>query len=84
MKQKYEVFLEFPCFLHDPATGPWIILSNKRCAYESGWPSSSSLQAIDAGEDVEERSPPTLLVEMQFDTTTMENTMEVHKKGPHS
>ena len=79
-----DIFLEFPCFLQDPANDPWIILSNKRCVYKSGWPSSSSLQAIDAGEDVDKRSPPTLLVAMQFDTTTMENTVEVLKEGSHS
>ena len=77
-----DIFLEFPCVLQDPANDPWIILSNKRCVYKSGWPSSSSLQAIDAGEDVEKRSPPTLLVAMQLDTTAMENAARFLKRDP--
>ena len=48
-------FLEFPCFLHNPANDPGVILSNKRCVFELGWPSSSSLQATDAGEHAEKR-----------------------------
>ena len=36
---------------------PWIILSNKRCVYQSEWPSPKSLQTINAGEGVEKREP---------------------------
>ena len=36
-----------------------------------------NLQTINAGEGVEKRNPPTLLVGMQIGTTTMENNMEV-------
>ena len=37
----------------------------------------SSLQAINAGEDVEKREPLTLLVGMQTSTATMENSVEI-------
>ena len=44
----------------------------------SEWPSSKSLQAINAGEGVEKREPPlTLLVGMQTSTATMENSVEI-------
>ena len=46
----------------------------------SEWPSSKSLQTINAGEGEEKGNPCTLLVGMQTDTTTMENSMEILKK----
>ena len=36
-----------------------------------------NLQTINVTEGVEKRSPLTLLVGMQTDTTTMENSMEI-------
>ena len=36
----------------------------------------TSLQITNAGEGVEKREPPTLLVGMQTGTTTMENSMD--------
>ena len=38
---------------------------------------SKNLQAINAGEGVEKREPPTLLVGMQTSTATMENSVEI-------
>ena len=44
--------------------------SNQNCnevsitSHPSGWPSSKNLQTINAGEDVEEKNPPALLVGM--------------------
>ena len=38
---------------------------------------SKSLQAINAGEGVEEREALTLLVGMQTSTATMENSVEI-------
>ena len=45
--------------------------------YQSEWPSSKSLQAINAGEGMEKTNPLTLLVGMQTSTATMENSVEI-------
>ena len=37
----------------------------------------TSLQITNAGEGVEKREPPTLLVGMQTSTATMENSVEI-------
>ena len=44
---------------------------------QSGWLLSKSLQAINAGEGVEERNPLILLVGMQTSKATMENSVEI-------
>ena len=43
----------------------------------SEWLPSKSLQTINAGEGVEKRQPPTLLVGMQTSIATMEDYMEI-------
>ena len=43
----------------------------------SEWPSSKNLQTINAGEGVEKREPHTLLVRMQTDKASMENSVEI-------
>ena len=45
--------------------------------YQSEWLLSKSLQAINAGEDVEKGNPFTLLVGMQTSTATMENSVAI-------
>ena len=45
-------------------------------SYQSEWPSLKSLQIKHGTEDVEERSPPTLLT----GTATMENSIEAPQK----
>ena len=45
--------------------------------HQSEWPSTKSLQTINAGEGVEKGNPFLLLMGMQIDTATMKNSMEV-------
>jgi len=44
---------------------------------QSEWPLSKSLQAVTAVEGVEKRNSLILLVEMQIDTTTMDDSVEI-------
>ena len=47
-------------------------------SYQSEWPSSKSPQTVNAGEGVPVKgSPFALLVGMQIDTATMEDSMEI-------
>ena len=49
-------------------------------SFQSEWPSSKSLQTINAREGVEKREPLTLLMGMQTSTATMENSVEIPLK----
>ena len=46
-------------------------------SHQSEWPSSKRLQTIYSGKNVEKREPLALLVAMEIDTATMENTVEI-------
>ena len=46
-------------------------------SHQSEWPSSKSLQTINAGEDVEKRELLAQLVGMQIDTAAVEDGTEI-------
>ena len=47
-----------------------------RTSHQSEWPSSKSVQTINAGEGVEKRNTLALLVGMEIDTATKEDGVE--------
>ena len=55
-------------------------INSPATSHQSEWLRSKNLQAINAGEGVEKRNPPTLLVGMQTSTATLENSVEIPLK----
>ena len=51
--------------------------NNQITSHQSEWPSSKSLQTINAGEGVRKGNPLTLLLGMQTSAATMENSVEI-------
>ena len=49
----------------------------KTTSHQSEWPSSKSLQTINAGEGVEKREHSRTLEAMDIDRATMENGMDI-------
>ena len=54
-----------------------IIIKKNHVAHQSEWPSLKNLQTINAGEAWRKGKPLKLLVGMQIDTATTENSIEV-------
>ena len=50
-------------------------------SHGSEWPSTKSLQTINAGGGVEKREPLALLVGIQIDMTTVQDSMEIDRKS---